>query len=68
MERVVECLASENCVTFEDCLCWARRKFEDYFSNCVNAALHVRKSRAKVALRFNGLLILGDLELSFFVW
>jgi ubiquitin-activating enzyme E1 len=26
LERVVECLVSERCVTFEDCLSWARRK------------------------------------------
>uniref|UniRef100_A0A0D6QW00 E1 ubiquitin-activating enzyme n=1 Tax=Araucaria cunninghamii TaxID=56994 RepID=A0A0D6QW00_ARACU len=35
LERVVECLISERCVTFEDCVAWARRKFEDYFSSRV---------------------------------
>lgn len=35
LERVVECLVSERCETFEDCISWARRKFEDYFSNRV---------------------------------
>eukprot|EP01018_Ginkgo_biloba_P041213 Gb_00042 [translate_table: standard] len=35
LERVVECLVSERCATFEDCMLWARRKFEDYFSNRV---------------------------------
>uniref|UniRef100_A0A0C9RTP6 E1 ubiquitin-activating enzyme n=1 Tax=Wollemia nobilis TaxID=56998 RepID=A0A0C9RTP6_9CONI len=35
LERVVECLISERCLTFEDCVAWARRKFEDYFSSRV---------------------------------
>lgn len=35
LERVVECLVTERCRTFEDCLLWARKKFEDYFSNRV---------------------------------
>lgn len=35
LERVVECLVSERCETFEDCISWARQKFEDYFSNRV---------------------------------
>ncbi|MCO5547118.1 hypothetical protein L7F22_000560 [Adiantum nelumboides] len=35
LERVVECLVAERCRTFEDCLLWARKKFEDYFSNRV---------------------------------
>lgn len=35
LERVVECLVSERCETFEDCISWARTKFEDYFSNRV---------------------------------
>lgn len=35
LERVVECLVSEKCTTFEDCLLWARKRFEDYFSNRV---------------------------------
>lgn len=35
LERVVECLVSEKCHTFEDCILWARKKFEDYFSNRV---------------------------------
>ncbi|KAH7288243.1 hypothetical protein KP509_31G018700 [Ceratopteris richardii] len=33
LERVVECLVTEKCVTFEDCILWARKRFEDYFSN-----------------------------------
>ncbi|OEL15354.1 Ubiquitin-activating enzyme E1 3 [Dichanthelium oligosanthes] len=35
LERVSECLAKERCNTFEDCITWARLRFEDYFSNCV---------------------------------
>jgi len=35
LETVVDCLVSERCLTFEDCLCWARIKFEDYFTNRV---------------------------------
>ncbi|PKA56184.1 Ubiquitin-activating enzyme E1 1 [Apostasia shenzhenica] len=35
LERVLECLESERCETFEDCIAWARLKFEDYFSNRV---------------------------------
>eukprot|EP01018_Ginkgo_biloba_P004737 Gb_01549 [translate_table: standard] len=35
LERVVECLVTERCVTFEDCVAWARRRFEDYFANRV---------------------------------
>eukprot|EP01018_Ginkgo_biloba_P009922 Gb_06844 [translate_table: standard] len=33
LEYVVECLVKERCTTFEDCVSWARRKFEDYFAN-----------------------------------
>ncbi|GJN33501.1 hypothetical protein PR202_gb22110 [Eleusine coracana subsp. coracana] len=35
LERVSECLGKERCDTFEDCITWARLKFEDYFSNRV---------------------------------
>ena len=35
LERVVECLVTERCVTFEECITWARTKFEDYFANRV---------------------------------
>ncbi|PKA67105.1 Ubiquitin-activating enzyme E1 1 [Apostasia shenzhenica] len=34
LERVLECL-EVRCETFEDCIKWARLKFEDYFTNCV---------------------------------
>ncbi|KAI3819474.1 hypothetical protein L1987_13313 [Smallanthus sonchifolius] len=33
LERVLECLDRERCETFQDCITWARLKFEDYFSN-----------------------------------
>lgn len=35
LERVLECLDKEKCETFQDCITWARLKFEDYFSNRV---------------------------------
>lgn len=35
LERVLECLERERCKSFEDCITWARLKFEDYFSNRV---------------------------------
>ncbi|KAM0843806.1 hypothetical protein ACQ4PT_057473 [Festuca glaucescens] len=35
LERVRECLDKERCDKFEDCVAWARLKFEDYFSNRV---------------------------------
>lgn len=35
LERVLECLEGERCITFEDCVAWARLKFEDYFANRV---------------------------------
>ncbi|KAH9309303.1 hypothetical protein KI387_037214, partial [Taxus chinensis] len=35
LEHAVECLVSERCLTFEDCIAWSRRKFEDYFANRV---------------------------------
>lgn len=35
LERVLECLERERCKTFEDCVTWARLKFEDYFANRV---------------------------------
>ncbi|XP_024981571.1 ubiquitin-activating enzyme E1 1-like isoform X1 [Cynara cardunculus var. scolymus] len=33
LERVLECLDREKCETFQDCITWARLKFEDYFCN-----------------------------------
>eukprot|EP00249_Psilotum_nudum_P022864 c28665_g1_i1 orf=405-3575(+) len=35
LERVVECLITERCNTFKDCVFWARKRFEDYFANRV---------------------------------
>ncbi|KAK6935687.1 THIF-type NAD/FAD binding fold [Dillenia turbinata] len=35
LERVIECLDRERCETFQDCVTWARLKFEDYFANRV---------------------------------
>ncbi|XP_057954288.1 ubiquitin-activating enzyme E1 1 isoform X1 [Malania oleifera] len=35
LERVLECLDRERCETFQDCITWARLKFEDYFANRV---------------------------------
>ncbi|CAJ1970665.1 unnamed protein product [Sphenostylis stenocarpa] len=35
LERVLECLDEDKCLTFEDCILWARLKFEDYFVNRV---------------------------------
>ncbi|KAG0452443.1 hypothetical protein HPP92_025107 [Vanilla planifolia] len=35
LEHVLECLEEERCETFQDCITWARLKFEDYFSNRV---------------------------------
>ncbi|MBA0825342.1 hypothetical protein Goarm_021940 [Gossypium armourianum] len=35
LERVLECLDREKCETFQDCITWARLRFEDYFVNRV---------------------------------
>ncbi|KAL3624006.1 E1 ubiquitin-activating protein [Castilleja foliolosa] len=35
LERVIECLDKERCESFQDCIVWARLKFEDYFANRV---------------------------------
>ncbi|TYI90973.1 hypothetical protein E1A91_D03G159600v1 [Gossypium mustelinum] len=35
LERVLECLDREKCETFQDCISWARLRFEDYFVNRV---------------------------------
>ncbi|XP_058214651.1 ubiquitin-activating enzyme E1 2-like isoform X1 [Rhododendron vialii] len=35
LERVLECLDKERCETFQDCVTWARLRFEDYFANRV---------------------------------
>ncbi|XP_010456420.1 PREDICTED: ubiquitin-activating enzyme E1 2-like, partial [Camelina sativa] len=33
--RVLECLEKEKCNSFQDCITWARLRFEDYFANRV---------------------------------
>ncbi|XP_022752921.1 ubiquitin-activating enzyme E1 1-like [Durio zibethinus] len=35
LERILECLDQEKCVTFQDSVTWARLRFEDYFVNRV---------------------------------
>ncbi|CAL9201002.1 ubiquitin-activating enzyme E1 2-like isoform X1 [Musa acuminata AAA Group] len=35
IEHVLECLDKDRCETFQDCVRWARLRFEDYFSNRV---------------------------------
>ncbi|XP_074357659.1 ubiquitin-activating enzyme E1 1-like [Apium graveolens] len=35
LERVLECLDKDRCDAFQDCITWARIRFEDYFSNRV---------------------------------
>ncbi|CAL9111808.1 unnamed protein product [Musa acuminata var. zebrina] len=35
LDRVLECLDKDRCETFQDCINWARLRFEDYFSNRV---------------------------------
>lgn len=35
LERILECLDKERCKEFQDCITWARLKFEDYFVNRV---------------------------------
>ncbi|GAB2290588.1 E1 ubiquitin-activating protein [Dionaea muscipula] len=40
LERVLECLDRERCDTFQDCVTWARIKFEDYFANRVKQLIY----------------------------
>lgn len=40
LERVRECLDRERCETFQDCITWARLKFEDYFVNRVKQLIY----------------------------
>ncbi|KAL8094374.1 ubiquitin-activating enzyme E1 1-like isoform X2 [Apium graveolens] len=35
LERVLECLDKDRCETFQDCITWARLKFEEHFYNRV---------------------------------
>ncbi|CAA7026809.1 unnamed protein product [Microthlaspi erraticum] len=38
--RVVECLEKEKCNAFQDCITWARLRFEDYFVNRVKQLIY----------------------------
>lgn len=49
LERVVECLVVERCITFEDCILWARKRFEDYFSNKVKQLIYTFPEEAKTS-------------------
>lgn len=49
VERVVECLVTERCTTFEDCISWARFRFEDYFANRVKQLTFTFPEDAKTA-------------------
>ncbi|KAK7301694.1 hypothetical protein RJT34_12566 [Clitoria ternatea] len=40
LECVLECLDQEKCETFEDCVTWARLKFEDYFADRVKQLIY----------------------------
>ncbi|CAN0902154.1 Ubiquitin-activating enzyme E1 2 [Linum grandiflorum] len=40
LEHVLECLDKERCETFQDCIAWARLKFEDYFANRVRQLIY----------------------------
>uniref|UniRef100_M4DP97 E1 ubiquitin-activating enzyme n=2 Tax=Brassica campestris TaxID=3711 RepID=M4DP97_BRACM len=40
LERIVECLDKEKCENFQDCLTWARLRFEDYFVNRVKQLIY----------------------------
>ncbi|KAL5814853.1 hypothetical protein ACOSQ4_025494 [Xanthoceras sorbifolium] len=40
LDRVLECLDKEKCETFQDCITWARLKFEDYFANRVKQLIY----------------------------
>ncbi|KAE8722765.1 Ubiquitin-activating enzyme E1 2 [Hibiscus syriacus] len=40
LERILECLEKEKCTTFQDCVTWARLRFEDYFVNRVKQLIY----------------------------
>ncbi|XVF20356.1 hypothetical protein REPUB_Repub11eG0191200 [Reevesia pubescens] len=40
LERVLECLEKEKCEAFQDCITWARLRFEDYFFNRVKQLIY----------------------------
>ncbi|XP_047330703.1 ubiquitin-activating enzyme E1 1-like [Impatiens glandulifera] len=40
LERVLECLDSDKCESFQDSITWARLRFEDYFANRVKQLIY----------------------------
>lgn len=40
LERVVEVLVSERCVTFDDCIVWARQRFQSQFVDRIAQLIH----------------------------
>ncbi|XP_019056522.1 PREDICTED: ubiquitin-activating enzyme E1 1 isoform X1 [Tarenaya hassleriana] len=40
LEHILECLEREKCETFQDCITWARLRFEDYFVNRVKQLIY----------------------------
>ncbi|KAI4382436.1 hypothetical protein MLD38_008402 [Melastoma candidum] len=40
LEHVLECLDRERCENIEDCIAWARLRFEDYFANRVKQLIY----------------------------
>ncbi|XVF46203.1 hypothetical protein PTKIN_Ptkin03bG0008700 [Pterospermum kingtungense] len=40
LERVLGCLEKEKCEAFQDCITWARLRFEDYFVNRVKQLIY----------------------------
>eukprot|EP00899_Mesostigma_viride_P027629 jgi/Mesvir1/8050/Mv18206-RA.1 len=48
LERVAECLA-DRCTNYEDCIAWARKRFEDYFCNRVKQLTYTFPEDAKTS-------------------
>ncbi|XP_038718475.1 ubiquitin-activating enzyme E1 1-like isoform X2 [Tripterygium wilfordii] len=40
LERVLECLDKDRCLTFQDCIAWARLRFEDYYAHRVKQLIY----------------------------
>ncbi|CAM8967912.1 unnamed protein product [Rhodiola kirilowii] len=49
LERVIEYLDKDKCETFQDCITWARLKFEDYFANRVKQLTYTFPEDAKTS-------------------
>ncbi|CAM8949146.1 unnamed protein product [Rhodiola kirilowii] len=49
LERVIECLDKDKCETFQDCITWARLKFEDYFADRVKQLAYTFPEDAKTS-------------------